>query len=170
MAIINEQLKSMKSIIIMGILSGILSLFGCGNKNDKSGHFIQRAKQIEITSLKEELKLLEQNETEFNFIGITSNGMDCIYFVKNNDKFQIEFEAMTENQIPYIDKLKIFASQNGYEIQMITYGNKPQYNAPEAPVLKILTNSNLEETAEIGQKIQEDIFNNKVETRYDVVP
>jgi len=160
----------MKSIIIMGILSGILSLFGCGNKSDKTESFIQRAKQIGITELNGELKLLEQNKTEFDFIGITSNGIDCIYFVKDNDKFQIEFEAMTENQIPYIEKLKTFASQNGYETQMTSYGNKPQYNSPEAPVLKILTNSNLEKTAEIGRKIQKDIFNNQAETKYDVVP
>src|SRR5690606_1592686 len=117
-----------------------------------------------------ELKLLEQNKTEFDFIGITSNGIDCIYFVKDNDKFQIEFEAITENQISYIGKLKTFASQNGYETQMITYGNKSQYNSSEAPVLKILTNSNLEKTTEIGQKIQKDIFNNPAETKYEVVP
>jgi hypothetical protein len=160
----------MKSIIIMGILSGILSLFGCGNKGEKPQDFIQRAKQIKIAQLNEELKLLKLNKTEFDFIGITSNGIDCIYFVKDNSKFQIEFEAMTEHQIPYIDKLKKFADQNGFEIQMTTYGNKPQYNVKEAPVLRIITNSNLEKTVEIGQKIQKDVFNNQVETKYDVVP
>ena len=166
----NEQQKTMKSIITMGIISGILSLFGCGNKTEKSESSIQRAKQIEIAQLGGELKLLEQNKTEFDFIGITSNGIDCIYFVKDSGKFQIEFEAMTDQQIPYIDKLKTFATENGFEIQMITYGNKPQYDAKEAPVLKIITNSNLEKTAEIGGKIQKDIFNNQAETKYDVVP
>lgn len=154
----------------MGILIGILSFFGCGNKNNKSESFIQQAKQIEIAQLNEELKLLEQNKTEFDFIGITSNGIDCIYFVKDNGKFQIEFEAMTNNQIQYIEKLKSFAIHNGFEMQMTTYGNKPDYDAKEAPVLKIITNSNLEMTAEIGRKIQKDIFNNKAETKYDVVP
>lgn len=154
----------------MGILSGIFSLLGCGNKTDTSESFILRAKQIEITQLSGALTLLEQNKTEFDFIGITSNGIDCIYFVKDNGKFQIEFEAITENQIPYMDKLKTFANQNGYEIQMSTYGNKSQYNALEAPVLKILTHSNLEKTAQVGQIIQKEIFNNKAETKYDVVP
>ena len=151
----------------MGILGGLLSLFGCGNKTDK---IIQQAKQIEIAQLSGELKLLELNKTEFDFIGITSNGIDCIYFVQENGKFQIEFEAMTENQIPYIEQLKSFANQNGFEIQMTTYGNKPQYNVAEAPVLKIVTNSDLEKTAEIGQKIQQNVFNNKAETKYEVVP
>ena len=160
----------MKSIIRMGILSGVLSLFSCENKTEKSENFIQRAKLIQITQLDEELKLLEQNKTEFDFIGITSNGIDCIYFVKDNDKFQIEFEAMTEQQIPYIDKLKTFATQNGFEVQMTTYGNKPKYNAEEATVLKIVTNSNLKNTAEIGNKIQKEIFGNKTETKFEVVP
>lgn len=154
----------------MGIISEILSLFGCGNKTEKAESFIQRAKQIEIAQLSGELKLLEENKSEFDFIGITSNGIDCIYFVKDSGKFQIEFEAMTDQQIPYIDKLKTFATQNGFEIQMTTYGNKPQYDSKEAPVLKIITNSNLEKIAEIGQKIQKDIFNNQAETKYDVVP
>ncbi|MGI6342302.1 MAG: hypothetical protein ACOXZ9_04920 [Bacteroidales bacterium] len=163
-------MKTLKLIITMGILSGILSLFGCGNKANKAGNIIPQAEQIEIAQLIDELKLLEQNKTEYNFIGITSNGIDCIYFVKENGKFQIEFEAMTETQIPYIDKLKSFASQNGYEIQMTSYGNKPNYNASEAPVLVIVTNSNLEKTAEIGQKIQKEIFKNYADTKYDVVP
>ena len=154
----------------MGILSGVFLLFGCENKTEKSEGFIQRAKQIEIAQLEGELKLLEQNKTEFDFIGITSNGIDCIYFLKDNSIFQIEFEAMTDQQIPYIDKLKTFATQNRFEIQLTTYGNKPQYNAKEAPVLKIITNSNLKKTAEIGQKIQQEIFNNRAETKYDVVP
>lgn len=154
----------------MGILSGILSLFGCGNGTEKTESFIQKAKQIEIAQLDVELKLLEQNKTEFDFIGITSNGIDCIYFVKDSGEFQIEFEAMTDQQIPYIEKLKKFATENGYEILMTTYGNRPQYNVKEAPVLKIITNSNLEKTVEIGQKIQKGIFNNHEQTKYDVVP
>ena len=143
----------------MGILSRILSFFG-----------IQTAKQIEITQLNSELILLEQNRTEFEFIGITSNGIDCIYFVKDDNKFQIEFEAITERQIPYIEKLKSFANQNGFETQITTYNNKPHYNAQEAPVLKIFTNSNVEVTSEIGQKIQKDIFNNQMNTKYEIVP
>ena len=154
----------------MGILSAILTLFSCGNKTEKSQYFIQRAKQIEISQLKVELEFLKQNKTEFDFIGITSNGIDCIYFVKDSSNFQIEFEAITDEQIPYIEKLKTFAIQNGFETQITTYGNKPEYNAKEAPVLKIITNSNLEQTTVIGQKIQKDIFNNQLNTKYEVVP
>ncbi len=159
----------MKSILAMGILTGLLSFFGCGNKTSNADYSL-RAKQIKITELKEELILLKQGKTEFDFIGITSNGIDCIYFVKDSDTFQIEFEAMSKDQIPFIDKLKAFATENGYKTEMTTYGNKPQYNSNEAPVLKIRTNSELEETVAIGQKIQKDIFANHQETLYDIVP
>ncbi|MNY23973.1 hypothetical protein D3C86_1576610 [compost metagenome] len=77
---------------------------------------------------------------------------------------------MTQSQIPFIEKLKAFASQNGYETQMTSYGNTPEYDSPTAPVLKIMTNSNLEKTAEIGQKIQKEVFNNQAKTQYEVVP
>ena len=33
--------------------------------------------------------------------------------MKGGGKFQIEFEAMTDEQIPYIEKLKTFATENG---------------------------------------------------------
>jgi len=160
----------MKSILFMGILSGILSLLGCGNKAEKSNKVLQQATEIQISQLSEELQLLEQHRTEFDFIGITSNGIDCIYFVKDDGKFQIEFEAMVSEQVPYIDRLKTFAHQNGFETQITTYGNKPYYDEKEAPVLKIITNSNLKETAELGQNIQREVFNNNLETKYNVVP
>lgn len=154
----------------MRIISNIISLFGLGKKTEKTKSFIQQVKQIKITELSEELKQLEQNKTEFNFFGITSNGIDCIYFVKDNEKIQIEYEAMVIQQLPYIEKLKTFAIENRFEIQLTTYGNKPEYELKDAPVLKIITNSNIEKTSEIGEKIQIEIFNNKAETKYDLVP
>ncbi len=157
----------------MGILSGILGLFGCGNEDPsppKSGDsFI--ANQIKIHNLTNELQKLRNGETEFNFIGITSNGTDCIYFVQDGPNFQIEFEAMLEQQIQYVEKLKEFSNSNGYKFLMISYGNKPKYNSSgDAPVIRIKTNSDLNKTSEIGSLIQESIFRNTKETIYDVVP
>jgi len=149
----------------MGILSSIFGLFGCKNNNS----FV--AKQITINQLDKELELLKAGKTEFDFIGITSNGDDCIYFVKSNDKFNIEFEAMAETQIPYIEKLKEFANSKGFRHIMTTYGNKPLYNSvKQAPVLQIETNTDMTETVKIGKEIQRSIFGNNSETKYDVVP
>ncbi|WP_435524724.1 hypothetical protein [Chryseobacterium indoltheticum] len=67
------------------------------------------AKQIQINQLPEELNLLFQGKTEFDFIGINSNGDDCIYFAKNGEHLDIEYEAMEKTQILYYDKLKLFA-------------------------------------------------------------
>ena len=155
-----------KSVITMGILSSIFGMFGC-----KSGNSSFIAKQITIVQLDKELEQLRAGKTEFDFIGITSNGDDCIYFVKNNDNFNIEFEAMAETQIPFIEKLKEYANSKGFRHNMTTYGNKPQYNAVKhAPVLQIETNTNISETTRIGEEIQSSIFGNNSETKYDVVP
>jgi hypothetical protein len=69
----------MNKIIFMGMLGAILALFGCGNP--------RIAKQITIDKLAEELTRLKDGKTEFDFFGITSNGTDCIYFIKDGDKF-----------------------------------------------------------------------------------
>ncbi len=159
----------------MGVLSIILGLVGCKkdnqeNKNSNSS-LMQFAKQITINQLSEELQKLKDGKTEFDFIGITSNGVDCIYFVKDGNNFQIEFEAMAQEQIPFIQKLKQFANSSGFMFKMTTYGNKPQYsNEKKAPVIRIEINSKLTKTSEIGKTIENIIFGNTENTKYDVVP
>jgi hypothetical protein len=153
----------MNKKIVMGIISTILALFGCGNA--------YLAKQITIDKVAEELIRLKDGKTEFDFFGITSNGTDCIYFVKDGDKFQIEFEALIEPQVKYINRLKQFALDNSFTVTETSYGNQPKYKSNEmAPVLRINTNSDLTKTAEIGKLIEQTIFYNKDRTLYDVVP
>src|SRR5690606_18693473 len=110
-------------------------------------------------------------KTEFDFIGITSNGIDCIYFVKNNTNFDIEYEAMSLDQVPFIEKLKSFSDENKLIYSELTYGNKPEYTSNStAPVIRIHSNSNIEKTVEWAMKIQFNLFNNSKATVYDVVP
>jgi hypothetical protein len=108
-----------KKLIIISVLSVILGFVGCKKENQENGisnnRVIQVAKQITINQLPEELQKLKDGKTEFNFIGITSNGIDCIYFVKDGEHFQIEFEAMIQEQISLIEKLKQFSNSNGYK-------------------------------------------------------
>ena len=153
----------MTKLFIMGIFSSLLSLINCRNT--------QTAEKIKINELESQLLNLSQGKTEYDFIGITSNGIDCIYFIKDGDKFQIDFEAMSSNQIAYIEKLRKYAERKNIKTQMKTYGNKTVDNSNEkAPVIHLLTNSNLSETAEIGSDIQNEVFGNSIETIYDVVP
>jgi len=129
------------------------------------------AERIKIAGLIDVLRRLQNGQTEFDFFGITSNGVDCIYFMKDGARFQIDFEALESDQIPYIEKLKKFAESKGFKITMMTYGNR-RPNAPnqQAPVIRIETNSDIETTARIGTVIQQSFFNNKDDTVYDVVP
>ena len=129
------------------------------------------ADRIKINGLQKALIKLQSGKTEFQFIGITSNGIDCIYFIYENGKFNIEFEAMVEEQIPYIDKLKSFATSNNFKSVMTTYNNKPKYKSDKfASVLRIETNSTLDEITRLGERIQSEIFINTNETVYEVVP
>jgi hypothetical protein len=168
----------MKRILILMLTIFFIS---CGktqkNNNKQSSEInsnhqtIQMAERIKINELQNALTKLQNGQTEYKFIGITSNGIDCIYFVYENGKFNIEFEAMSEQQIPFVDKLIKFANTNNFKNLMTTYNNQPQYKSEKpAPVLRIETNSTLDKIAKLGERIQSEIFKNNNETLYDVVP
>lgn len=129
-----------------------------------------KAKQITINELGTVLSQLSSGETEYDFVGITSNGTDCVYVVRNGTNFDLEFEAMTEAQLPFIDQLQRFAVANGYRTQMTTFGNKPNYDRAEAPVIQIMTATSLDSTVILVEKLQKEIFSNDQQTIYDVVP
>ncbi|ANF51378.1 hypothetical protein A0O34_13045 [Chryseobacterium glaciei] len=122
-------------------------------------------KQIIINDLHEQLVLLSQNKTEFEFIGINSNGNDCIYFAKdeeNDIKFNIEFEAIEKTQLPYLKKIKDFAIKNNYSY-------REEVN-DGVPYLCIKTKTNIEETIQLARQIQNEIFGNNENTKYEIVP
>lgn len=168
----------MKSIVIL-IMTVLL--LGCGlSPNKKNGQvpdtttnkqLIQMAKKIKIDELDNALTKLKNAQTEYNFIGITSNGVDCIYFVYENGKFNLEFEAMTDAQIPYLDKFQDFANANNFKNLMTTYNSQPKYKSDKpAPVIRIETNFSLAEMTKLGERIQSEIFGNNKETVYEIVP
>jgi hypothetical protein len=173
-----------RMVITMGVLSTILGLFGCkidkapdspiSNANNSTHAGDSQtlvAERITIKDLPVELQKLKDGKTEFDFTGITSNGIDCIYFEKDGDNFQIVFEAMGEDQFQYIEKLKNFSTAKGYKFEMTTYGNKPQdHFAATAPVIQIKSHSDIKTSAELGRIIQESIFQNNSDTVYAVVP
>ena len=153
------------------------AVFSCGQpENTTEDHsqnisLMPRAEQIKITDLKSVLTRLQNRQLEFDFFGIHSNGIDCIYFVTDSNYYAIEFEVMTDDQKPWIDKLQAFAQLNGYRTSMTTYNNQPHYKSAEpAPVLRIETKSNLDQTASIGQNIMTQVFGNNEQTTYEIVP
>ena len=171
----------MNTIKLSLLLITTIFLLNCGqtqnsgkktdDKINTNKQITQMAEQIKITGLQKALEKLKNRQTEFDFIGITSNGVDCIYFVQENDKFNLEFEAMTSEQLPYLNKLKDFAVSNNYKTELTTYNNKPNYKSDSpAPVIRIETNLPLQEMAKFGEKVQSEIFKNNQETIYDIVP
>ena len=163
--------------IIVFLSFGLATFFSsCGqsdNANQELQNSIQipRAEQIRVAELKSVLTRLKNRQLAYEFFGITSNGVDCIYFVPSGESYNIEFEVMSEEQKPWFDKLQEFAQRNNYKTTTATYNNKPNYQSSlPAPVLRIETNSNLDQTTEIGQTIMTKVFGNSLATTYDIVP
>jgi hypothetical protein len=166
--------------IVLFLIFALIALNGCNRQSanvtetssskPKQGTVLM-AERININQLDAQLVRLAKGQTEFPFLGITSNGVDCLYFVADGDAFNIEFEAMSLDQKPYIEKLTRWADSNGFRSKITTYNNKPQYTSDNpAPVIRIETNSPLSETAMLGKRIETELFGNTEATVYDVVP
>ena len=171
------SLKMMKATLIVILVITVNSCEQVTRQTAPSNETIPNhdssymAEKIKIDGLGKALTKLKDGQPEFPFLGITSNGVDCIYFVPENGHFDVEFEAMASNQVPYIAKLKSFADSNKFESFMTTYDNKPNYESDKsAPVIHIETKASLEETARLGERIQGEIFKNDKDTIYEVVP
>ncbi len=161
----------MKAGIIIGILALIAVVYFITRKSNGNQPLIQVARQIQLGELESVMTQLRYGKLEYEFFGITSNGIDCIYFSENNGKINIEFEVMSNEQKPYVEKLTNFANENGYQIIKTTYGNQPHYpDLKEAPVYKIELNTNKKKATEVGVEIMKTVFNNNESTIFEVVP
>jgi len=161
----------MKTTTIIIVLALAVLIIGSFVMTRRSRHGSLVAERIKIDGLKSALKRLKNGETEYDFIGIISNGIDCLYIVPKNDRFNIEFEAMLSEQLPYMEKITRFCAANSIKCTTTTYGNKPHYpSETTAPVLQIELNATMDVVVDVTKRMQKEIFNNNDETVYDVVP
>ncbi|AUC15824.1 hypothetical protein BTO06_11990 [Tenacibaculum sp. SZ-18] len=110
----------MKTRIIIGILVVIGVIYFISRNKNGNNPIIQVAKQIQLTELEPLMTQLLEGKMEYNFFGITSDGIDCIYFADNKGKINIEFEVMTNIQKNYVEKITDFANRNNYNLVKTT--------------------------------------------------
>ena len=120
------------------------------------------AKQIQLDDLAQELKLVLEGKTDFNFIGITANGYDSLFFVRNDQNFNVEFRALKKIQLPYLKPLEEFASKHNIKFET--------EKLDRIPYLRIKTNTDITETVDLAKRIQKEIFGNTDSTIYKVIP
>ena len=161
-----------QTLIFSSILVVILT--SCGQpsiKNENQNLQTVIAEQTKISGLKKTLQRLKKGELEYDFFGLTSNGTDCLYFVYENNGFNIEFEVMAESQKQYFQQLKKYCIENNIKVVETTYQNQPQYSDTKfAPVLRLEINATLNQTDKLGQTLMDKIFKNGSNTKYDIVP
>jgi hypothetical protein len=156
---------------LLAALLVAIAVTGCGNQKKDGTMSNFSARQIKLGQLPDVLNELAQKKLEYDFFGITSNGIDCLYFVPVNGKLDLEFEAMSPDQIPYIDKLRMYARTRGFSVVDTTYGNEPLYESSiKAPVIRLETNATIEDAVLIGTGIMKDVFGCSDSTTFDVVP
>ncbi|KEY19289.1 hypothetical protein [Kaistella antarctica] len=120
------------------------------------------AKQIQLEDLAQELNLVLEGKTDFNFIGITANAYDSLFFVRNDQNFNVEFRALKKIQRPYLEPLEKFASKHNINFET--------EKLDKIPYLSLKTNTSITETVDLAKRIQKKVFGNTDSTKYKVIP
>lgn len=171
----------MKTIITILAAFAVLCLAGCGNNGKRVSATdkdmadiptVQYAEQITIDKLPEVLERLKNGQSDYDFLGICSRPEACIYFMQDGGKFYIDYEAIALEQRPYLERIRKYASKQGFRVVETTYGNTPiDYDdMAQAPVLSLRIDTDIDSIAVVGKKLMHDIFQNNDSTLYDVVP
>lgn len=155
----------------IGLLAAFLLLTNCRQKEVEADIPIGSTERIKIGGLEEELTEVFNGEDEYEFIGITSNGVDCLYFPYKDGKFNIDFEMLSGEQRVYLSKMKAFVKAKGLNYSMTTYRSKDYYKVDLAKnVIRIEANTDLKGIAKLGAEIESEVFHNNAKTVYDVIP
>lgn len=162
-------------VVLFLTLSLFLSFCGRieNNKIDPSSgkDILEMTEHIKIDGLKDELIGVFSGNDVYEFIGISSNGVDCLYFPYKNGKFNIEFEILSAEQKPYGEKLKAFAKSKGLKVIMTSYRRKEYYKTEDAKnVIHIEANTDINTISLLAKEIETKVFGNDKEVVYDVVP
>lgn len=148
----------------MNIFKSIINSVKTIGKNTGSEKRRDRftAKQIQLDDLGEELNLVLEGKTDFNFTGINANGYDSFFFVRNDQNFNLEFRALKKIQLPYLELLEKFASKNNIKFET--------EKLDRIPYLSLKTNTSIPETVDLAKRIQKEVFGNNDRTLYKVIP
>ena len=160
----------MKSIILTFIISAfvfsLIRYFFKGNEKR-----MIRPHQIKINELSVTMDRLLENKLDFDFFGITSNGIDCIYFMFEDSVINIDFEVMRIEQREYVEDYIIFAKENDFEVKVTSYDNQFNNSSLEkAKVYKMILNADKSKAEQIGADIQKVVFKNDSSTDFEIVP
>lgn len=157
-----------------------LGFAGCGNSGKREADRLgspetqqmQYAEQITIAELPSVLQRLKDGQIEYDFFGICSSPVACIYFMQENGKFYIDYEAIGADQLSYLDKIRQYAKEQSYRVVDTTYGNTPiDYTEPtQAPVLSLRVDADIDSIAKVGAQLMHTIFHNTDTTHYEIVP
>ena len=129
------------------------------------------AKQITLDELEATLKRLEAGAFEHGFFGITSDGIDCLYFMRYEGGIAIDFEVTRAAQQPFAAEIEEFAKAEGFRMSETTYGNPGDHVGTEpAPVYRIEFDGSVTTASAIGREIMTLIFGRYDDNRFDVVP
>ncbi|CAK3709745.1 conserved exported hypothetical protein [Vibrio crassostreae] len=143
----------------------IASILGFAGQQANANQFVL------YQDIKPILQKLKNSQLEYNFFGLTSNGIDCLYFAFESGKFLLEYEVMVEPQKEVANSFKSWAKKAGFSVITTTYDNQPKYSSTKpAPVYRVVLSSNLGEAYEQGLSFYTNVFGYDQSKPFEVVP
>ena len=159
------------SIFLRVAVFMVVFIIAMYKRKDKKIEQKEQFDDIKLEDLDGLLEKLTQHKLDFEFVGIRTNSLDCIYFVHKNGKISIEYEVLEEEQLLIAKQLKTFAENKGSKVVQTTYGNKTHYDPEKvAPVFQYFSNLTIQEATDLGTDIMKTIFNKKIDDFFDIIP
>ena len=157
-------------VILARLLTVIAVLFLLYISNRKAQKLKKKLAQLTFKDFNLFFENFVKNKLKANFIGLTSNNIDCLYFVTRKNYVNVEFEVLQKAQIPLAKKLVAFAKKKGFKVGKISYKNKMNDDVQkDAPVYQIYCKLNAKEASVFAKEIYTTVFNDTENTPFTMV-
>jgi hypothetical protein len=137
--------------------------------NKKAKRVKNNFKQFTFLDFEALFEALMNSKLKSNYIGITSNKVNAIYFYGVNNKICFEYEVLDELQNNYAGQLVQFAKDKGFEIIKTSYGKIVKHKELEAPVYQIKSNLKKSSAIIIAKEVFIKIFNCDENTTFEII-
>jgi len=161
---------SRQFVILTRLLALTVVLLLLYINNSKSKKIIKNLDNLTFDDFPLFFKNFIANKLQSNFIGLTSNNIDCLNFVIRNNYVNIEFEVLYKEQEVFAKKLIDFAKKKECKIVRLSYKNKMKDNLyKNAIVYQLKTKLNKEEVTPYVVEVYKTVFNCTKNTLFHLV-
>lgn len=137
-------------------------------RSSKSSGYLKHI--VKLDDLETLMDKLVAGEFKLNLFGLTTDGLDCVYFVNENGKVNIEIEALHEAD-QYSAKFSDYARKHNYKVKILSEVNyKPDDTTVVTTMLRLDLHTDSPTATRIAREIMHEVYNHPDDTLFDILP